>query len=132
MVAFTTLRQLALLLSLLVSGGYSFIVPLCSSSSLSLSSSSSLSLSPLGGFSEEDERIITQIMDSKGLSRSAAEADYKNYASDPNSYALAKGEEYYRSLGYEKLMDGVIGEAEKEGRGAEVKARIEKFKRESR
>jgi hypothetical protein len=28
-------------------------------------------------------------------------------------------------------MDGVIGEAEKEGRGAEVRARIENFKKRS-
>ena len=28
-------------------------------------------------------------------------------------------------------MDGVIGEAEKEGRGEEVRARVEKFKKES-
>ena len=29
-------------------------------------------------------------------------------------------------------MDGVIGEAEKEGRGEEVKARIEEFKKKSK
>ena len=71
-----------------------------------------------------------------------------------------KGEAYYKSLGYKTLMEGVIGEAEKEGkyalncfiisvtgtskivafvskillsgRGDEVRARIEKFSRESK
>jgi hypothetical protein len=43
-----------------------------------------------------------------------------------------QGEAYYQSLGYKSLMEGVIGEAEKEGRGDEVKARIEKFQKESK
>ena len=43
-----------------------------------------------------------------------------------------QGEAYYKSLGYKSLMDGVIGEAEKEGRGEEVKARISKFQKESK
>lgn len=42
-----------------------------------------------------------------------------------------QGEAYYKSLGYKSLMDGVIGEAEKEGRGDEVRARIEAFKKKS-
>ena len=50
---------------------------------------------------------------------------------NPNDYALEKGEEYYASLGYKSLMDGVISEAEKEGRGDEVRDRISKFKRDS-
>ena len=53
------------------------------------------------------------------------------YLDNPNNYALEKGEAYYKSLGYKSLMDGVIGEAEKEGRGEEVRARIEAFKKKS-
>ena len=48
-----------------------------------------------------------------------------------SEYALNKGEAYYQSLGYTKLMDGVVGEAEKEGRGEEVRERIAAFKRKS-
>merc|ERR1719188_2768640 len=71
-------------------------------------------------------------MKTKGLSREEAEKDYNMYLNNPNDYALNKGEEYYKSLGYKSLMDGVIGEADKQGRGDEVRERIEKFKRESR
>lgn len=46
--------------------------------------------------------------------------------------SFLQGEVYYKSLGYKTLMEGVIGEAEKEGRGAEVRARIEKFQKESK
>ena len=42
-----------------------------------------------------------------------------------------KGEEYYTSLGYSSLMEGVLAEAEKDGRGDEVRDRIEKFKKDS-
>lgn len=45
---------------------------------------------------------------------------------------IFQGEQYYKSLGYNSLMEGVIGEAEKEGRGDEVRARIEKFQKESK
>ena len=44
---------------------------------------------------------------------------------------LVQGEEYYKSLGYKSLMDGVVGEAEKEGRGDEVRERIRDFKKQS-
>jgi len=43
-----------------------------------------------------------------------------------------QGEAYYKSLGYKTLMDGVIGEAEKEGKGDEVRARIEEFNKQSK
>jgi hypothetical protein len=46
--------------------------------------------------------------------------------------SFSKGEAYYKSLGYKSLIEGVIGEAEKEGRGDEVRARIEKFQKESK
>lgn len=44
---------------------------------------------------------------------------------------LVEGEEYYKSLGYKSFMDGVIGEAEKEGKGDEVRQRIDEFKKQS-
>ena len=50
----------------------------------------------------------------------------------PSHPLYSKGEEYYAGLGYSSLLDGVVGEAEKEGRGDEVKERIDKFKRESK
>lgn len=68
----------------------------------------------------------------KGITREEAEKEYNAYLDNPNEYALNKGEVYYKSLGYKTLMDGVIGEAEKEGRGDEVRARIEKFNKESK
>ena len=33
----------------------------------------------------------------------------------------------YKSLGYNSIYEGMIGEAEKEGRGEEVRERLEKF-----
>jgi hypothetical protein len=47
-------------------------------------------------------------------------------------YPFVQGEAYYKSLGYKTFMDGVIGEAEKEGKGEEVRARIEDFKKKSK
>jgi len=67
-----------------------------------------------------------------GITRGEAEKEYDAYLNNPNEFALNKGEAYYKSLGYKSLMEGVIGEAEKEGRGDEVKARIEKFNQDSR
>jgi hypothetical protein len=93
----------------------------------------------------------------KSISREQAEAEYKKYkmvrpsltfsseipsnnpnsnhlfppSKNPNDYALMKGEEYYTSLGYSSLMEGVLAEAEKDGRGDEVRDRIEKFKKDS-
>mmetsp|Transcript_6660 Transcript_6660/g.19199 ORF Transcript_6660/g.19199 Transcript_6660/m.19199 type:complete len:99 (-) Transcript_6660:2407-2703(-) len=70
-------------------------------------------------------------MYTRGITREEAEKEYDAYLNNPNDYALNKGEAYYKSLGYKNLMDGVIGEAEKEGRGEEVRERIEKFRKES-
>ncbi|GMI45407.1 hypothetical protein TrCOL_g1587 [Triparma columacea] len=70
-------------------------------------------------------------MDRQSLSRDEAEKEYNKFKMNPNDYALEKGEEYYASLGYKSLMDGVITEAEKDGRGDEVRERISKFKRDS-
>lgn len=54
-------------------------------------------------------------MFTRGIAREEAEKEYNAYLDNPNNYALQKGEAYYKSLGYKSLMDGVIGEAEKEG-----------------
>ena len=45
---------------------------------------------------------------------------------------LIQGEAYYKSLGYKSLMEGVIAEAEKEGRGDEVRERIDEFNKQSK
>lgn len=79
----------------------------------------------------EYNKVVDGLMFTKGLSREEAEKEYDAYLNNPNDYALNKGEAYYKSLGYKSLMEGVIGEAEKEGRGDEVRARIKKFNDES-
>eukprot|EP00586_Coscinodiscus_wailesii_P021805 CAMPEP_0172491072 /NCGR_PEP_ID=MMETSP1066-20121228/21763_1 /TAXON_ID=671091 /ORGANISM="Coscinodiscus wailesii, Strain CCMP2513" /LENGTH=131 /DNA_ID=CAMNT_0013259915 /DNA_START=165 /DNA_END=560 /DNA_ORIENTATION=+ len=81
---------------------------------------------------KEYKKTVENIMATKGLSRKEAEADYNAYLENPTNYALNKGENYYKGLGYKNLMEGVIGEAEKEGRGDEVRERIAAFKRKSR
>lgn len=42
-----------------------------------------------------------------------------------------KGEAYYKKLGYDSLMEGVVGEAEKRGEGDQVRERVDDFKRKS-
>ncbi|GMH68634.1 hypothetical protein TrLO_g5880 [Triparma laevis f. longispina] len=96
-----------------------------------LADSRSTALKALFGWSDEENKILDEMVAQKGISREQAEAEYKKYKMNPNDYALMKGEEYYTSLGYSSLMEGVIAEAEKEGRGDEVKKRIEDFKKES-
>ena len=76
----------------------------------------------------EYTKVVDNIMFSQGLTRDEAEKEYNAYLDNPNNYALEKGEKYYKALGYKSLMDGVIGEADKEGKGDEVRARIKKFK----
>merc|ERR1712194_17538 len=80
---------------------------------------------------QEYNKVVDGLMFTRGITREEAEKEYNAYLDNPNNYALQKGEAYYKSLGYKSLMDGVIGEAEKEGRGEEVRARVEKFKRDS-
>jgi len=107
------------------------------------------------------QQTVEQLMFINGLTEEEAKAEYNAYLENPNNYALAKvskfnlvgckvfnlrchnvldhlfyslipqGEAYYQKLGYKSLMEGVIGEAEKEGRGDEVRERIEAFKRKS-
>jgi len=80
---------------------------------------------------QEYNKVVDGLMYTRGITREEAEKEYNAYLDNPNNYALEKGEAYYKSLGYKKLMDGVIGEAEKEGRGEEVRARVEKFRKDS-
>lgn len=82
--------------------------------------------------SKEYNQVVENLMYTQGITREQAEEEYNAYLDNPNDYALNKGEAYYKSLGYKSLMEGVIGEAEKEGRGDEVRARIEKFNKESK
>lgn len=90
-----------------------------------------LKFGPFGGKSDEYNKVVQNIMKTKGLSEEEAKRDYDAYLENPNNYALNKGEAYYKDLGYKSLMDGVVGEAEKKGQGDEVRARIDKFKKES-
>jgi len=80
---------------------------------------------------QEYNKVVDGLMFTRGITREEAEKEYDAYLDNPNNYALQKGEAYYKSLGYKSLMDGVIGEAEKEGRGEEVRARVEKFRKDS-
>ena len=41
-------------------------------------------------------------------------------------------EEYYQSLGYKDIFEGMIGEAEKEGKGDEMRDRLAKFRLRSK
>jgi len=106
---------------------------LSTSTRSSVHSNSRLGIGPLQKATNRREynKVVDGLMFTKGLTREEAEKDYDAYLQNPNDYALNKGEAYYKSLGYKTLMDGVIGEAEKEGRGDEVRARVEKFNKES-
>ena len=71
--------------------------------------------------------------------RRCAHIDLFQHQADRHAYLfffLSKtnfqGEAYYKSLGYNSLMEGVIGEAEKAGNGDEVRARIEEFQKQSK
>ena len=59
-------------------------------------------------------------------------ATFSALQNETYAFVFLQGEAYYKSLGYKTLIDGVIGEAEKEGRGEEVRARIEKFQKMSK
>merc|ERR1712194_662086 len=96
-------------------------------------SNSRLGAGPLQKLTNRKEynNVVDGLMFAKGITREEAEMEYDAYLQNPNDYALNEGEVYYKSLGYKSLMDGVIGEAEKEGRGDEVRARIKKFNDDS-
>jgi hypothetical protein len=74
-------------------------------------------------------RVIEQKMKKDRLTRTQAEEEYNTFLENPGFYyALDKKEEYYKSLGYKDMFEGMIGEAEKEGRGDEVRERLAKFR----
>lgn len=97
-------------------------------------SQTSLAIGPIQKFTDKGgyEKVVTDLMKTKGYTREQAEKEYNDYLENPTNYALQKGEEYYKGLGYKSVMEGVIGEAEKEGKGDEVRARIEDFKKKSK
>jgi len=79
---------------------------------------------------KEYNRIVEQKMEMEGLTRQQAEAEYNQFLENPPFYyALDKKADYYKSKGYKTMYEGMIGEAEKEGRGEEVRERLEKFQR---
>jgi len=96
--------------------------------------SSRLNAGPLQKFSNPQEynKVIDNLMFTQGITRKEAIKEYDAYLNNPNDYALNKGEAYYKKLGYKNLMEGVVGEADKEGKGEEVRARIKKFNEESK
>jgi hypothetical protein len=79
---------------------------------------------------QDYNRVVQQKMKQEGLTRQQAEEEYNAFLENPSFYyALDKKEEYYKSLGYKDLFDGMIGEAEKQGRGDEVRERISQFRK---
>eukprot|EP00542_Grammatophora_oceanica_P015387 CAMPEP_0194050102 /NCGR_PEP_ID=MMETSP0009_2-20130614/33077_1 /TAXON_ID=210454 /ORGANISM="Grammatophora oceanica, Strain CCMP 410" /LENGTH=169 /DNA_ID=CAMNT_0038696513 /DNA_START=60 /DNA_END=569 /DNA_ORIENTATION=+ len=143
MTKITRTKALVLLVSLLLGASDAFTTTTPSSfggvttmkqQERSTTTSRLFMIGPLQKFTdkEEYEKTVENLMAYKNLSREEAEKEYDSFLENPNNYALSKGEDYYKSLGYNSLMDGVIGEAEKEGRGEEVKERIAEFKRQSK
>jgi hypothetical protein len=101
------------------------------------SSSSTTRLYILGPISKmtkgkEYTKVVETYMKEKGLTRAEAEKEYDKYLDNPNDFMLSKRADYYKSLGYKGFEDGVIGEAEKEGRGDEMREKMTSFKRESK
>jgi hypothetical protein len=79
---------------------------------------------------QDYNRVVQQKMKQEGLTREQAEDEYNAFLENPIFYyALDKKEEYYKSLGYKDMIEGMIGEAEKEGRGDEVRERIAQFRK---
>mmetsp|Transcript_6789 Transcript_6789/g.9989 ORF Transcript_6789/g.9989 Transcript_6789/m.9989 type:complete len:187 (-) Transcript_6789:101-661(-) len=82
---------------------------------------------------KEYNRVVEERMKRDKLSRAEAEADYNSFLENPPFYyALEKKEEYYQKLGYKDIFEGMIGEADKEGKGEEMRERISSFKRKSK
>ncbi|GFH45117.1 hypothetical protein CTEN210_01591 [Chaetoceros tenuissimus] len=82
---------------------------------------------------DDYNRVVEEKMKKTGMSREEAEADYNAFLENPPFYyALEKKEEYYKSLGYKDIFEGMIGEAEKEGKGDEMRERLNKFRLQSK
>eukprot|EP00543_Licmophora_paradoxa_P005067 CAMPEP_0202446494 /NCGR_PEP_ID=MMETSP1360-20130828/4968_1 /ASSEMBLY_ACC=CAM_ASM_000848 /TAXON_ID=515479 /ORGANISM="Licmophora paradoxa, Strain CCMP2313" /LENGTH=164 /DNA_ID=CAMNT_0049062981 /DNA_START=13 /DNA_END=507 /DNA_ORIENTATION=- len=126
----TLLLLLGLVLS--VVSGFMVHTPRCATSNNRLMTTK-LFVGPLQKITnrEEYEKAVQGLMKTKGFTREQAEKEYGEFLDNPNNYALNKGEAYYKSLGYKNLMDGVVGEADKEGKGEEVRQRIDDFKKQS-
>mmetsp|Transcript_4800 Transcript_4800/g.7278 ORF Transcript_4800/g.7278 Transcript_4800/m.7278 type:complete len:178 (+) Transcript_4800:79-612(+) len=78
-------------------------------------------------------RVIEEKIKNSKMTREEAEADYNDFLENPPFYyALEKKEEYYQSLGYKDIFEGMIGEAEKEGKGDEMRERLAKFRLRSK
>lgn len=78
-------------------------------------------------------RVVEEKMKKEGLTRQQAETEYNAFLENPPFYyALDQKEKYYKSLGYKNMREGRIGEAEKEGRGEEERAKIQSFENQSR
>mmetsp|Transcript_2022 Transcript_2022/g.2883 ORF Transcript_2022/g.2883 Transcript_2022/m.2883 type:complete len:191 (-) Transcript_2022:151-723(-) len=78
-------------------------------------------------------RVVERKMKMEKLTREQAEEEYNAFLENPGFYySLDKKESYYKSLGYKDMLEGIVGEAEKEGKGDEVRERIENFRRESK
>mmetsp|Transcript_7785 Transcript_7785/g.11908 ORF Transcript_7785/g.11908 Transcript_7785/m.11908 type:complete len:178 (-) Transcript_7785:230-763(-) len=75
---------------------------------------------------EEYNRVVEEKMKQSGMTREEAESEYNAFLENPPEYyALDQKEKYYRKMGYKNSREGRIAEAEKEGRGDEVRAQIE-------
>lgn len=82
---------------------------------------------------KEYNRVVEEKMKRSKMTREEAEADYNQFLENPPFYyALEKKEEYYKSMGYKDIFEGMIGEAEKQGKGDEMRERIAKFRLESK
>jgi len=78
---------------------------------------------------QDYDRVVKQKMKQEGLTRQQAEEEYNSFLENPSFYyALDKKEQYYKSLGYKDIFEGMIGEAEKEGRRDEVREQMTKFR----
>jgi hypothetical protein len=77
-------------------------------------------------------RVVEQKMKREKWTRPQAEEEYNNFLENPPFYyALDQKKKRYKEMGYKDLFEGMIGEAEKEGRGDEVREQIKNFRKES-
>eukprot|EP00547_Thalassionema_nitzschioides_P018228 CAMPEP_0194244502 /NCGR_PEP_ID=MMETSP0158-20130606/11464_1 /TAXON_ID=33649 /ORGANISM="Thalassionema nitzschioides, Strain L26-B" /LENGTH=132 /DNA_ID=CAMNT_0038980015 /DNA_START=241 /DNA_END=639 /DNA_ORIENTATION=+ len=80
---------------------------------------------------DDYNRVVEEKMKQSGMTRDAAEREYNDYLEQPPEYyAISQKERYYRKMGYKNSREGRIAEAEKEGRGDEVRAEIERVEKE--